>query len=482
MKDTFDVIVIGAGPAGYHAAIRCTQQGLHTACIDRSTDNTGKPVLGGTCLNWGCIPSKALLDISHKYAEALVDYKSFGIELGKPKINIKQMMAFKEQVVGKLTGGVRTLMQAGKIEVLSGTGCLIEAGVVSFQPLKKGKPTRLQAKHIILAPGSQTITLSDLPLDESRIVDSTGALEFSTVPKKLGVIGAGVIGLELGSVWARLGSKVTILEALDDFLPQLDRRLASSALTAFKKSGLDIRLGARVKSSRLLSNQVKVKYSDEKGEHELGFDKLIVAVGRRPATENLVDKNCPLKIDDRGFIEVDDLCQTSIEGVYAVGDAVRGPMLAHKGMEEGLMVADRLAGKPSLVNYQAIPGVIYTAPEIAWVGDSEEAVKAAGIPCKTGSFSFAANGRALAGNVAEGMVKIIAHADTDRILGVHVFGPQASELIAQAVQALEFSASAEDIALTMCAHPSLSEVVHEAAMAANNEAIHAVNKQPAKQR
>lgn len=475
-KDSFDVIVIGGGPAGYHAAIRCAQLGMSTACIDKSVNEKGSPTLGGTCLNWGCIPSKTLLDVSHKYHEATADYDGFGIEINKPKINIKKMMAFKDGVINKLTGGISALMQANKVEVFHGTAQLGAEKKVIYQKQGKGKKTSLHAQHIILAPGSLPTLIPASPLVDSLVVDSSGALEFSKVPKNLGIIGAGVIGLELGSVWARLGSKVTILEAMNDFLPMADERIARDSFNIFKKQGLAIHLGAKVLSSKQVGKEVEVSYSDKSGEHNITFDKLVVAVGRRPCTRDLLAQGCSLKLDQAGFIEVDELCQTNLSDVYAIGDAVRGPMLAHKGMEEGLMVADRLAGKPSLVNYTAIPNVIYTTPEIAWVGQTEAVVKESGIPYKIGSFAFAANGRALAAKTNQGIVKIVAHADTDRILGLHILGPQASELIAQAVSALEFNASVEDIALTMCAHPTLSEVLHEAAMAVNNEAVHVVNK------
>ena len=479
MDSSFDVIVIGAGPAGYHAAIRCSQHGMKTVCIDRSLDKTEHPVLGGTCLNWGCIPSKALLDVSHKYTEAATGYKKLGIEIAKPKINLKQMMAFKDEVVHKLTGGVRALMQAADITILHGSGCLQAGNKVSFRS-HHGATQELTAEHIILAPGSTPAEIPSVPLLDDLVVDSAGALEFTKIPKTLGIIGAGVIGLELGSVWSRLGSKVSMLEALDDFLPMVDTRIARDALRTFKKQGLDIHLGARVTHSERTTDGVRIKYSDKDGEHELALDKLIVAVGRQPCTEGLLSDDCGVNLDERGFIYVDEACRTDAHGIYAIGDAVRGPMLAHKGMEEGLMVADGLIGKHSIVNYDAVPSVIYTFPEIAWVGQTENEVKSSGEPYKTGSFGFAANGRALAGDVAGGIVKIVAHAETDRIIGVHIMGPQASELISQAVTALEFSASAEDIALVMCAHPTLSEALHEAALSVNNEAIHAVNKKTLK--
>lgn len=475
MKNTFDVIVVGAGPAGYHAAIRCAGHGMSTACIDKALDNAGKPVLGGVCLNWGCIPSKALLDVSHKYLEATTAYQDFGIELDKPRINIKKMMAFKDKVVGQLTGGVRSLLKAAGVEVLHGAAKLHAGNQVAFQA-HDGKSQMLTAKQIILAPGSVPINISSVPLFEDIVVDSTGALEFSKVPKNLGIIGAGVIGLELGSLWSRLGAKTVILEALDTFLPMADSRIANSALRSFGSQGLDVRLGARVTGSERKGDAVLLHYSDKDGDHEMKFDKLVVAVGRRPCAEDLLSDDCGVNLDERGFIYVDEFCRTDAYQVYAIGDVVRGPMLAHKGMEEGLMVADRLAGQKPLVNYNAIPNVVYSSPEIAWVGETEDEVKARGEPCKIGSFPFTANGRALAAGCAEGMVKIVSHAETDRVLGVHIFGLQASELIAQAVIALEFGACTEDLGLTIFAHPTLSEAVHEAALSVKGEAIHVMNR------
>jgi dihydrolipoamide dehydrogenase len=339
-----------------------------------------------------------------------------------------------------------------------------------------GATQTLEATSVILAPGSVPVEIPPTPMDGDVVVDSTGALEFNAVPKRLGVIGAGVIGLELGSVWSRLGSEVTLLEALDDFLPMADRRVAGDALKIFKRQGLDIRLGARVTASERKGKKVVVTYKDGEGEHQESFDKLIVAVGRRPATEGLLAQDSGVNLDERGFIYVNDLCETGAPGIYAVGDAVRGPMLAHKGMEEGVMVAERIAGKKPLVNYDAVPSVIYTHPELAWVGPSEEALKQRGEKVKVGTFPFAVSGRALAANDTDGFVKIIADEATDRILAVHVLGPQASELIAQAVIALEFAATAEDLALTMFAHPTLSEAMHEAALGVHGHAIHVANR------
>lgn len=475
MADKYDVIVIGAGPAGYHAAIRCAQLGLSTACIDKSLGEDGKPAYGGTCLNWGCIPSKALLDASHKLVEARDHLAELGVKTGKVSVDLEQMMTHKAGVVKKLTGGIAGLFKANGVTDLPGTGRLLSGRKVEYTD-HDGATRTLEATSVILAPGSVPVNIDPTPLDGEFILDSTGALEMSSVPKKLCVIGAGVIGLELGSVWSRLGSDVVVLEALDDFLPMVDRRIASDALKIFRKQGLDIRLGTRVTGSEIKNKKVEVAYKDKDGEHVAKVDRVIVAVGRRPFTDGLLAPDCGVNLDERGFIFVNDLCATDAPGVYATGDVVRGPMLAHKGMEEGLMVAERIAGKKPMVNYDAVPSVIYTHPEVAWVGRTEDELKRSGEAFEVGSFPFAANGRAMAANDTEGMVKIITDAETDRIIGVHILGPQASELIAQAVIAMEFSASAEDLALTMFAHPTLSESLHEAAMGVHGHSIHMANR------
>lgn len=479
MSDSFDVIVIGAGPAGYHAAIRAAQLGLNTACIDKSLGKDGQPAYGGTCLNWGCIPSKALLDASHKYVEASEHYAEIGIEIAEVEMNIGQMMARKDQVVANLTDGVAGLFKGNGVTGLPGSGKLGAGRQVEYVS-HEGESRTLSAEHVILAPGSVPVEIPPAALNGAEIVDSTGALEFESVPKRLGVIGAGVIGLELGSVWNRLGSEVVILEALDVFLPMADERIARDALKVLRKQGLDIRLGTRVTGAEVAgdggSGEVTVTFQDDSGDHSLTVDKLIVAVGRRPYTEGLLTTDSGVNLDERGFLYVNDLCATDVPNVYAVGDVVRGPMLAHKGMEEGIMVAERIAGQKPLVNYDCVPSVIYTHPEIAWVGKTEQELKASGDEYRVGSFPFAASGRAMAANDTQGMVKIIADAETDRVLGVHVMGPQASELIAQAVIAMEFDACAEDLGLTMFAHPTLSEAVHEAALSVSGHAIHMVNR------
>lgn len=478
MSKQFDVVVIGSGPAGYVAAIRCAQLGLKTACIEKWLDKDDKTVYGGTCLNVGCIPSKALLDSSQKFHEASSNFDTHGISLGKVAMDVPAMIARKDKVVTQLTQGIKGLFTANKVEGIAGTGQLIAANKVRVTA-HDGSSEEIQADKVILAAGSVPIDIPPTPIDQDTIVDSTGALEFQETPKRLGVIGAGVIGLELGSVWARLGSEVTVLEAMDDFLPMVDRQIAKESLKIMKKQGLDVKLGARVTGSKLgkgAKKTVTVEYTDKDGEQSQQFDKLIVAVGRRPFTDALIDASVGVEIDERGFVKVDEQCATNIANVYAVGDIVRGPMLAHKGMEEGVMVAERLADKMTQVNYDLVPSVIYTHPEIAWVGKNEEELKAAGIDYNVGNFPFVASGRALAADDTDGMVKLLADAKTDRILGCHIIGASAADLLQQVVIAMEFSASAEDIGLTMFAHPSLSEAVHEAALAANGHAIHIGNR------
>jgi len=474
----YDVLVIGAGPAGYVASIRASQLGLKTACIEKWIDEDQKPVYGGTCLNVGCIPSKALLDSSHKYAEASHDFDVHGIKVSKVGIDVPAMIARKEKVVKQLTGGITGLFRANKVTGISGTGKLLKDKVVEVTD-KDGKVQTLTADNIILAAGSVPIEIPPTPLDGDVIVDSTGALEFQAVPKRLGVIGAGVIGLELGSVWSRLGSEVIVLEAADDFLPMVDKQISKEAHKILTKQGLDIRLGAKVTGSELKKGKakgVKVIYEDKDGQKEESFDKLIVCVGRRPFTESLLADDCGVKRNDRGFIEVDDHCATSVPGVYAVGDIVRGPMLAHKGSEEGIMVAEIIAGEKASMNYDLVPSVIYTHPEIAAVGKTEEQLKAEGVDYNVGVFPFAASGRALAANDSDGMVKMLADAKTDRVLGCHIIGPSAADLAQTVVVAMEFSTSAEDIGLTVFSHPALCEAVHEAALAVNGHAIHVANR------
>lgn len=477
MSDKFDVVVIGGGPGGYVAAIRAAQMGMKTACVEKYRNAKGKTSFGGTCLNVGCIPSKALLDSSHKYEEAKHGFDVHGISTGEVAMDVPAMIARKDKVVTQLTGGIAGLFKANGVTALEGTGKLLAGKKVQVTDID-GNISEIEADNVIIATGSAPIEIPPAPLNGDIVVDSTGALNLQSVPKRLGVIGAGVIGLELGSVWNRLGSEVVVLEALEDFLPAVDKQIAKDAAKTFKKQGMDIRLGARVTGSEVdeKKKQVTVTYTDANGEQSEIFDCLIVAVGRRPYTEGLFSADAGIELDERGFIFVDDTCATNAPGVYAIGDVVRGPMLAHKASEEGVMVAERIAGKKPQVNYDVIPSVIYTHPEIAWVGKSEEQLKTEGEPYKVGVFPFAASGRALAANDTAGMVKILAHEQTDRILGCHIIGPSAADLIQQMVIAMEFGSSVEDIALTMFGHPTLSEAIHEAALAADGHAIHIQNR------
>jgi dihydrolipoamide dehydrogenase len=475
----FDVIVIGGGPAGYHAAIRAAQSGLKTACIDKWINKQGDPAFGGTCLNVGCIPSKALLNTSHKFEDANKHFEEIGIKTTGLKIDVPAMIAKKDEIVLNLTKGVAGLLKSNGVTTFEGAAKL-NAGRKVDVTSHDGKVENLEAENIIIATGSVPIAIPPCPLVDDIVVDSTGALEFQAVPKRLGVIGAGVIGLELGSVWNRLGSEVVVLEALEDFLPMADKQIAKETAKQFKNQGMDIRLGARVTGSTVKGKKVTVTYSDSEGEKTETFDKLIVAVGRRPFTEDLFAGDSGVDLDERGFVYVNDLCVTNAPGVYAVGDVVRGPMLAHKGMEECIMVAERIAGHKPMVNYDLVPSVIYTHPEVAWVGKTEQELKSAGESYNVGSFPMAASGRAMASNDTAGVIKVIADADTDRILGVHMVGGHVSELIAEAVIAMEFGSSAEDLGLTMFAHPTLSEGLHEAALAVAGHAIHIANRKKKK--
>jgi dihydrolipoamide dehydrogenase len=475
MSKSYDVVVIGAGPGGYIAAIRAAQNGMTVACIDEWKNKDGKNAFGGTCLNAGCIPSKALLESTELYHRAQHEFKKHGITTGDVAIDVATMQKRRASIVRQLTGGIAGLFKANKVDGLVGHGKLLAGSKVEFTPVD-GDVEIIEAGNVILAAGSTPIELGVAPFDDDKIVDSWGALEFDAVPESLGVIGAGVIGLELGSVWARLGSKVTIIEAMDDFLFMADRDVANVAAKDFKKQGLDIKLGAKMTGAKAGAKGVTVDYEDGTGAQSVDVDKLIVAVGRRPFTDGLLADDAGITLDDRGFIVVDEECRTSVKGVYAIGDCVRGPMLAHKASEEGVMAADLIADETSEVNYDVIPSVIYTAPEIAWVGKTEEEVKTSGRAYKTGSFPFAANGRAKALEQTSGMVKVIAAEDDDEILGVHIVGPMAGELISEAVLALEFSASTEDLQRTIHAHPSLAEAVHEAALAADKRALNYVNR------
>ena len=475
MSKNYDVIVIGAGPAGYIAAIRAAQQGKTVACIDDWKNKDGKYAFGGTCLNAGCIPSKALLESSELYHRAGHEFKKHGIKTGEVEMDIAAMQKRRASIVRQLTGGIAGLFKANKVEGLVGHGKLLKGKKVEFTPAD-GEVEIIEAEHVILASGSAPIELPIAKFDGEKIIDSWDTLELDAVPETLGVVGAGVIGLELGSVWARLGAKVTILEAMDDFLFMADRDVAKVAAADFKKQGLDIKLGAMVSKATVGKNGVTVEYNGKDGEQSINVDKLVVAVGRRPVTENLFADDAGIQLDERGFIVVDDECRTRVKGVYAIGDCVRGPMLAHKGSEEGVMVADLICGEVAEMNYDVIPSVLYTSPEIAWTGKTEAEVKESGIEYKTGQFPFMASGRAKAMEQTTGFVKIISAEEDDEILGVHIVGPMAGELIAEAVLALEFSGSTEDLQRTIHAHPSLAEALHEAALAVDGKALNFPNR------
>jgi len=472
--ETYDVVVIGAGPGGYVAAIRSAQLGFKTACVESWLNPAGNPALGGTCLNVGCIPSKALLDSSHHYEHIGKHAAEHGIKVKGLSLDVTAMLKRKDKIVSTLTQGISGLFKKNKVEWLQGHARLRGDMRIEIAPTAggAGEPTNVAAKNIIIATGSVPMSIPPAAVDNDRIVDSTGALAFTEIPERLGVIGAGVIGLELGSVWRRLGSDVVVLEALEDFLPTVDQQLAKEALKIFSKQGLDIRLGTTVSGAKSGKGGVTVSYASAGEETQIEFDKLIVAVGRKPNTEGLDPEAAGLNVDQRGFIEVDDQCRTSAPNVYAIGDVVRGPMLAHKASEEGIAVAELLAGQKPHVNLATVPWVIYTWPEIAWVGQTEQALKEQGRAYRVGSFPFMASGRARAMGETDGMVKMIGDRDSDEILGVHILGPAASELISEAVLAMEFEGASEDIARTIHAHPTLAEAMHEAALGVDSRTIH----------
>ncbi len=475
MSDSYDVIVIGAGPAGYPCAIRAAQNGLKVACIDEWKNRDGTHAYGGTCLNAGCIPSKALLESTELYHRAQTEFAAHGIAVGQVAFDVGTMQKRKAKIVKASTQGVASLFKAAGVTAIQGHGRLLAGNKVEVTAFD-GKKTELVAKHVVLASGSVPMELRSVPFDGKDVVDSWGALDFDAVPKRLGVIGAGVIGLELGSVWRRLGAEVVVLEALEQFLFMADQAVAKEALKHFKKQGLDIRLGAKVGGMERGKDGITLKYEDASGAKAVSVDKVVVAIGRRPFTKQLLGEGTGVELDERGFVKVNHECRTGAGNVWAIGDVVRGPMLAHKGKEEGVMVADLIAGHVSEVNYKVIPSVIYTAPEIAWVGQTEEDVKKTGRPYKVGTFPFMASGRARAMEATAGFCKVISATDDDEILGVHIVGPMAGELIAEAVLALEYSASTEDIQRTIHAHPTLSEALHEAALHADKRAIDMPNK------
>ena len=476
MSEQFDVIVIGAGPGGYIAAIRSAQLGLKTACIDAWSTADGAPAPGGTCTNVGCIPSKALLQSSEHFDHAQHHFADHGIEIKGIGLDLAKMISRKDLVVKQNNEGILYLFKKNKVTFFHGTGAFsasTEHGyAVTLSPAKGGQSTQLSAKHVIIATGSKARELPGAAFDEKMILSNDGALKIDQVPKKLALIGSGVIGLEMGSVWRRLGAEVTILEGLPTFLGAVDEQIAREAHKAFTKQGLKIELGVKVGEVKKNAKGVTVAYTDAKGQaQQLVADKLIVSIGRVPQTKGLGLEAIGLELDEKGAIAVDELCRTAKPNVWAVGDVVRGPMLAHKAEEEGVAVAERIAGQHGHVNFNTIPWVIYTSPEIAWVGQTEQQLKAAGHAYRAGTFPFLANGRARALGDTTGMVKVLADEKTDEILGVHIIGPMASELISEAVVAMEFKASSEDIARICHAHPSLSEATKEAALAVDKRAL-----------
>ncbi|NYT65838.1 dihydrolipoyl dehydrogenase [Alcaligenaceae bacterium] len=473
MAKQFDVVVLGAGPGGYIAAIRAAQLGMSVACVDAATNAEGKPALGGTCTNVGCIPSKALLQSSEHYEQANTSFAEHGIEVQGVTLNLATLLGRKNTVVKQNNDGILYLFKKNKVTFFHGTGSFV-AQVDGGWSLKVSGQSEedLIAKHVIVATGSSARALPDLPFDETQVLSNDGALRIPAVPKTLGVIGAGVIGLEMGSVWRRLGAQVTILEAMPEFLGAVDQQVAKEAQKAFVKQGLAIQTGVKIGKVAANDTSVTVPYTDATGkEHELVVDKLIVSIGRVPHVLGLGVDTVGLKLDERGFIAVDEDCKTNLPNVWAVGDVVRGPMLAHKAEHEGVAVAERIAGQHGHVNFGTIPWVIYTSPEISWVGRTEQQLKTDGVDYKSGSFPFMANGRARALGDTTGFVKILADAKTDEVLGVHIVGPQASELIAEAVTIMEFRGAAEDIARICHAHPTLSESMKEAALAVDKRTL-----------
>ncbi|MBP6654001.1 MAG: dihydrolipoyl dehydrogenase [Propionivibrio sp.] len=473
MSKQFDVLVIGGGPGGYVGAIRAAQLGFNVACCESNAyaDPKGEPRLGGTCLNVGCIPSKALLHTSHLFEEASHGFAAQGISVGTPKIDVPTMVERKNTIVKQLTTGIKGLFKKNKVTLLSGHGSLVAQSDGGWQ-VKVGDEV-VEARQVIVATGSRPRHLPGVAVDNVVVCDNVGALDIKAVPKKLAIIGAGVIGLEMGSVWRRLGSEVTILEALPDFLSVADVDVAKEATKVFRKQGLDIQLGVTIGAVKVAKKGVSIAYTDKDGQaQKLDADRLIVSVGRVPNTEGLNAEAVGLKLDERGRIDVDDHCRTNLPGVWAVGDVVSGPMLAHKAMEEAVMVAELMAGQSGHCNFDTIPWVLYTSPEIAWVGKTEQQLKEAGVAYKAGKIPFAANGRALGMGDTTGFVKILADAESDRILGMHIIGANASELISEGVVAMEFGAASEDLARICHAHPTLSEVVHEAALACDKRPLH----------
>ena len=466
MDNNFDVIVIGGGPGGYVCAIRAAQLGLKTACVE------SRGTLGGTCLNVGCIPSKSLLNLSEAYHKAQKEYQSHGIEFTGLKLNLDKMMASKNKSVQALTKGIEFLFKKNKVTYLKGKGVLFsENDVVVYEGEKK---TSYKSKNIVIATGSVPSSLPGIEIDEKNIISSTGALELKEVPKNLIVIGAGVIGLEMGSVWSRLGSKVTVVEYLDHITPGMDKDVSNEFQKILTKQGFEFKLNSKVTSVTNKGNQVEVTFENRQTskKENLLADKVLVAVGRKPYTEGLSLNKLGVKKDQLGRLEVNEKLQTSVKNIYAIGDVIKGPMLAHKAEEEGIAVAEIIAGQAGHVNYDVIPGVIYTSPEVAVIGKTEEQLKAENVNYKVGKFPFLANSRAKVNNETDGFVKILADSKTDRVLGVHMIGPHTGDMIAEMALAMEFGASSEDIARTCHAHPTHTEAVKEAALAIEKRAIH----------
>lgn len=473
MSNQYDVVVIGGGPGGYVAAIRCAQLGLSTLCVDNFIGKDGKPALGGTCLNVGCIPSKALLDSSKNFAHMNHDYKNHGITFDNAAIDVNTMIARKDAIVKQFTGGIAGLFKANKVKASHATGMLMGNGEIKLT--QGDKTTTVTAKNIIIATGSTPFSIPNVTIDNDLIVDNAGALNISETPEKLGIIGAGVIGLEMASVWGRLGSEIVIFEAMDTLLAAADKDIAKVAGREFKKQKMDIRLKTFVKAAEIVNGKVEVTFEKDGEQSKETFDKLLVAVGRKSNTEGLLGDNCGVELTDRGQIQVNDLCQTTASNIWAIGDVVRGPMLAHKASEEGIAVAERIVGQHGHIDFNTVPWVIYTEPEMAWVGKTEQQLKDEGIEYNVGTFPFAAIGRAVAMNQPQGMVKLLADKETDTLLGAHIVGANASELIAECVVTMEFQGCAEDLARIIHAHPTLSEAVHEAALSVEKRAIHKIN-------
>ena len=464
---SYDVVIIGGGPGGYVAAIRAAQLGMKTACVEK------RSALGGTCLNVGCIPSKALLQSSEKYAEAQHHLAAHGVKLGKVTLDLATMMARKDKVVVDLTSGIEFLFKKNKVDYIKGAGSIPKAGEVAVAVNGGGSET-LAAKNIIIATGSESTPLPGVEVDEKQIVTSTGALALAKLPKQMVVIGAGVIGLELGSVWSRLGAEVTVIEFLDRILPGMDGEICKQTQRVLKKQGLTFKLGKKVTGAKTSKSGVTLTVEPVKGgqTEEVKADVVLLSIGRRPYTEGLGLEALGVKIDNRGVIQVDERFQTSVPGIYAIGDCVPGPLLAHKAEEDGVVCVEMLAGQSGHLDYNLVPGVVYTWPEVAGVGKTEEQLKEAGVKYNVGKFPFTANSRARVNADTDGMVKILADAETDRVLGVHILGPLAGDLLAEAVIAMEFGASAEDIARTVHAHPAMGEAVKEAALAVHKRPIH----------